>query len=840
MHAWCTRASLVLLLVGLCGFSPGVQLDAAPMDLVRDPDPRGSVDGVRGALEVGNRLLAIREAQSFVNASSKGRERTAAYLALGLLHRELGQANLASESFTQARLGGGPLAEWGAYYEAEQDYVRGRVSVAISECERYRQRWPDGHHRGDCLRLIALGQARLGKAESARESAEDYDAEHKLGPISEQVELLLARQAARHEPSTAIATLQQLAVEHSAPLTGREAEALLERLRHPDHDSALPADRDSRVKRALSLRDSRRRGEAWEAFEALVAIADDDPDLATFVEDEAERFGWRTHQWDFLADWYAREYATTGEPRAARSRYRVLGRAGRHKEASEYALQMQKKHQRDRAWRSTHEEVGRTLMLAGDYDTAVRQFDHVAARGGWSGRRGTFFAAFASLMGGDAEDAAARFTTLIQGNRSWLAESRYWRARAYALLDRGEEAQADRRWILRHEPDSWYAALVAQQGADTPVIAPFRRGGHWVGVAPSATPLFPESQGGPAPAVPVFRPHQPPTTAPRLSLSGAPWPWGEHGGAALEPPRSPLLPLEYRPPVVDLTGPSFDPEAGREALNAFTNKFGRYWPELRAIHDLAAVGLYDLSGPLMSEWYESWRRDYRRRRRTARRVKLSPEEWRVLFLATRDHHHASRFSYKMWEDVEPLEAKIELRRHAYPLAHDRVVWEACRSHGVDPFLVLGLMRQESVYRATAVSRVGARGAMQIMPRTGHLLADLTRDTTFTAGDLEDPVVSVQYGIRYLGLLLERFDGVFPLAVASYNAGPFNVSSWLEGTGRDLPVDAFVEHIPFRETRDYVKRVTAGYAAYVSLYGPEGSRVVVPERPRADRPEVVDF
>ena len=92
---------------------------------------------------------------------------------------------------------------------------------------------------------------------------------------------------------------------------------------------------------------------------------------------------------------------------------------------------------------------------------------------------------------------------------------------------------------------------------------------------------------------------------------------------------------------------------------------------------------------------------------------------------------------------------------AYPLAHSRVVWDACRDHDVDPFMVLGLMRQESTYRATAVSRVGARGAMQIMPRTGHLLADLVHDTDFTAGDLVDPIVSVQYGIRYLGLLLDN-------------------------------------------------------------------------------------
>src|SRR5690606_11295142 len=124
-----------------------------------------------------------------------------------------------------------------------------------------------------------------------------------------------------------------------------------------------------------------------------------------------------------------------------------------------------------------------------------------------------------------------------------------------------------------------------------------------------------------------------------------------------------------------------------------------------------------------------------------------------LFLFARDHHHTARFLYGLADEVDaPL--KTEAMRIGFPLAHDRYVWTHAREHGIDPFLVMGLMRQESTYNAIAVSRVGARGAMQIMPRTGHLLADLAHDTAFTAGDLEDPVLSVGYGITYLGLLMQ--------------------------------------------------------------------------------------
>ena len=66
-------------------------------------------------------------------------------------------------------------------------------------------------------------------------------------------------------------------------------------------------------------------------------------------------------------------------------------------------------------------------------------------------------------------------------------------------------------------------------------------------------------------------------------------------------------------------------------------------------------------------------------------------------------------------------------------------------------------------------------------------------------------------------LLERYEGAYPLAIASYNGGPFNVSGWLDGTGADMPMDAWVEHIPFRETRDYVKNVLSNTVYYAALF-----------------------
>jgi soluble lytic murein transglycosylase len=179
-------------------------------------------------------------------------------------------------------------------------------------------------------------------------------------------------------------------------------------------------------------------------------------------------------------------------------------------------------------------------------------------------------------------------------------------------------------------------------------------------------------------------------------------------------------------------------------------------------------------------------------------------------------------------------------RLGFPLAHGNYAWDHARDNDIDPYMVLGLMRAESTYSPIALSPVGARGAMQIMPRTGHLLAALAHDTEFDAADLEDPMVALGYGISYLSLLMDRFEGAWPLAVASYNGGPHAVSAWLDGTGFDMPMDAWVEHIPYRETRRYVKKVGQHYATYVALYGDDGAAVVAPPRPTADHPEIVDF
>ena len=130
--------------------------------------------------------------------------------------------------------------------------------------------------------------------------------------------------------------------------------------------------------------------------------------------------------------------------------------------------------------------------------------------------------------------------------------------------------------------------------------------------------------------------------------------------------------------------------------------------------------------------------------------------------------------------------------------------------------VWAIMRAESHFRVDAISPVGARGLMQLMPNTGRQVARLLGDAHFAVGDLFVPHKNVRLGASYLQRLHNKFSGSFPQVAAAYNAGPHRVDAWLVGFGK-LETDEFIEHIPFLETRQYVKRVLKNYFMYRQLY-----------------------
>ncbi len=149
----------------------------------------------------------------------------------------------------------------------------------------------------------------------------------------------------------------------------------------------------------------------------------------------------------------------------------------------------------------------------------------------------------------------------------------------------------------------------------------------------------------------------------------------------------------------------------------------------------------------------------------------------------------------------------------YPRKYEETIRKNAEKNGVDPYLIMGLIHQESYFNPAAKSVVGATGLMQLMPATGRELAKKLH----TSDDLENPEVNIRLGTYHFRHLIDLFGGDPQLAVASYNAGQGNVLNWRRAAPRKPP-DEFFESIPFAETRTYVKRVTLLAAAYRRLSG----------------------
>jgi soluble lytic murein transglycosylase-like protein len=154
-------------------------------------------------------------------------------------------------------------------------------------------------------------------------------------------------------------------------------------------------------------------------------------------------------------------------------------------------------------------------------------------------------------------------------------------------------------------------------------------------------------------------------------------------------------------------------------------------------------------------------------------------------------------------------------RWNHPLVYGRPILKAWRKHGLSPQLVLSVIRTESAFQSEVVSSSNARGLMQILPSTAMKIALLEGDLNFREDDLFDRQLNIRYGTAYLSLLISSF-GHQALALAAYNGGPFNITTYLEAVP-DRPLDLFIETLPFAESSNYVKMITESQAKYEAAY-----------------------
>jgi soluble lytic murein transglycosylase len=156
-------------------------------------------------------------------------------------------------------------------------------------------------------------------------------------------------------------------------------------------------------------------------------------------------------------------------------------------------------------------------------------------------------------------------------------------------------------------------------------------------------------------------------------------------------------------------------------------------------------------------------------------------------------------------------------RHAYPNAFEREVEVASEAHTLDQRLILSIMRTESSFRPQVKSPVGAYGLMQVMPATAMQIGRSTKDGRGHAARYRNPDSNVWLGGWYLAHLVQRYGGQLAPAIGAYNAGPGAMDKWVAEHG-GLELDEFVERIPYRETRRYVRRVLETYMIYRRLNG----------------------
>lgn len=143
-------------------------------------------------------------------------------------------------------------------------------------------------------------------------------------------------------------------------------------------------------------------------------------------------------------------------------------------------------------------------------------------------------------------------------------------------------------------------------------------------------------------------------------------------------------------------------------------------------------------------------------------------------------------SYRNWGNSE---ASVLPSYSRNKNAFDHIIQQAAQQHGVSEGLIKAVMHTESGFNVNARSPVGAQGLMQLMPATAR---------RFNVSNAYDPHENIMAGAKYLAWLLKRFNGNTTLALAGYNAGEGNIAKY-----GGVP--------PFRETQDYIRRVTSRYS-----------------------------
>jgi soluble lytic murein transglycosylase len=247
----------------------------------------------------------------------------------------------------------------------------------------------------------------------------------------------------------------------------------------------------------------------------------------------------------------------------------------------------------------------------------------------------------------------------------------------------------------------------------------------------------------------------------------------------------------------------------------------REWPSAPGDGAEAASALRRLDALREAGMDDAWKQEMEWQ---VRRLDRRPAALLALAEGLRDRGHAVdgiRLGRALLER-RGGEWDARLLRVVFPFPYRALLQAEADRADVDPYLLAGLVRQESSFNPAARSRVGATGLSQIMPATGKWLAPGAGVSNFDPSLLAVPEINLRMGARYLRDQLRRYGGKRDLALAAYNAGPSRADRWRRELGYGGDPDRFRERIPFAETREYVQVVIRNAVVYRRLYGGDRS------------------
>ncbi|MBU2550791.1 MAG: transglycosylase SLT domain-containing protein [Proteobacteria bacterium] len=674
-----------------------------------------------------------------------------------------GEARALLEEYVR-RHPGGPWVRQARLARVESLFYQGRAGQALDELEPLTRQDRDGRARLVRARIFE-GQGRLAEArDSYKEAMDNSNRRDIRAEASHQYEELLAK-----------------------ALVNPGGQALkLALVRH--------------------LRQEWRLGEAVELADRLLAGDGDAEFRSALVSEKAKALFYSGKIESAI-----RYYESAGRPEQAKvdpygtwMYARCLERLGRWPAAAEAYLLAARvtglSSRRDKA----NFLAGDVFLRMGEVGQAEAAWKKISSQGlrKTYGDKVLWLRGFYDFRNRDWNGAARRFGTILEkgSDRDLRNGARYWLARSLWQAGNKKEARRHYRYLADNRWDYYYRFLAGQRLGRVKTRPPSAEPGFLLHVSPEGAP------GAGYSILPVG-------SGPEAGVSpGAPGGLWDMVDRIRKLETIPLASSEVNDTIVrlrDLASAGALDLAEMEADRLrwlIGGKRGRL-PSGRSKLGAAEAGrlktdlagllgrILDFSGAYLSETGGYWKF-----------VKLQYDYRQTL---------AAR---------SEADEDMGLNRRCHPLAFPGAVLEAAKEFGLHPALILAVMRTESYYQPDIVSVANARGLMQLLPSTGRKISARLGHAFPNPEALFDVRTNIRFGSWYLAALLKEFDGQAALAVASYNAGPFNVKRWVQQSGAGS-LDEFVETIPFDQTRHYVKKVLGTYFLYQLLFaghahGPE--------------------